>query len=257
MIAGCLNQSRRIFQLFEEVLQGETPEALVVETHNSIRSLLKSDEAQGVINSMENNDVGSVAARDTFIKKIVGAVHPIIPVALRNKSLDGGYFRTALKLLGATEMLFTRYVPDVRVLANPAGVVGMCTAMHAELERAAFLGEDLRPLKESMKDMKSQYQTSLGLGTPFLKDSRKKQAKKTRKRPAFRRRLGRPGFGQYGVDGVAQNNMTDQGFGSQGRHNRQNQRWSATGNGARAPCYDYQAGECRRGNACRFSHANN
>ena len=29
MIAGCLNQSRRIFELFEEVLQGEAPEILV------------------------------------------------------------------------------------------------------------------------------------------------------------------------------------------------------------------------------------
>ena len=258
MIAGCLNQSRRIFELFEEVLQGEAPEILVEKAHDSIKTLLKSDEAQLIMNAVEDDSEGSVAARDSFIKKIIGSVPPIIPIALRNRSLDSGYFRTALQLLGATELLFTRYVSDVRVLANPAGVVGMCTSMHSEFEREAFLGEGLKPLKESMRDMKAQYQTSLGLGSPFSKD--KKQGKRTRRRPFYRgRRYGPQGFGQRRMEDISHQNMASQGFGAPGQQNlRDSNRASTTGgNSTRGVCYDYQSGDCRRGNACRFLHVNN
>ena len=40
MIAGSLNQSRRIFELFEKVLQGEAPEILVEKAHDSTKTLL-------------------------------------------------------------------------------------------------------------------------------------------------------------------------------------------------------------------------
>ena len=92
--------------------------------HDAIKTLLKSAEAQLIINAVEDDGEGSVAARDSFIKKIICSVPPIIPIALRNKSLDSGYFRTALQLLGATELLFTRYVPDVRVISESRGCCG-------------------------------------------------------------------------------------------------------------------------------------
>ena len=56
----------------------------------------------------------AAARRDLFVKKILEAVPPIIPVVLRNKSLDGAYLRTALHFLGAPELMFSRYKTDVR-----------------------------------------------------------------------------------------------------------------------------------------------
>ena len=47
----------------------------------------------------QEDDNDSVALCDEFVKKIVGTVSPIIPIALRNKALDGGYLRTALNLM--------------------------------------------------------------------------------------------------------------------------------------------------------------
>ena len=44
---------------------------------------------------------------DLFIRKVIEAVSPIIPISLRNRSLDGGYLRTVLALLEAKETLFS------------------------------------------------------------------------------------------------------------------------------------------------------
>lgn len=133
------------------------------------------------MDSLEEDDQ---AMCDNFIKRIIAAVPPIVPVTLRNKALDGSYFRTALHMLGAAELLFPQYEADVRKLANPAGVVGLCSYMHSELERFALYNDELKPLKDFMRDMTNQYQTSLGLGKSFSKDS---SARKNRSRNRYTR----------------------------------------------------------------------
>ena len=135
IIAGCLNQARRIVEKYDEVLFGPAPEDLAVGTQNAIRELLCSKECQKFLSTREDEEDASISAGDDFVKKIVEAVSPILPITLRNKSLDGSYLRTALHLLRATEFLFAQYEKDIRVQANPAGFVGLITAMHGEFER--------------------------------------------------------------------------------------------------------------------------
>ena len=106
LIAGCLNQARRIVEKYDEVLFGPAPEELAVGTHNAIRELLYSKECQEFLSTREDEEDASISVGDDFVKKIVEAVSPILPITLRNKSLDGSYLRTALHLLGATEFLF-------------------------------------------------------------------------------------------------------------------------------------------------------
>ena len=135
LIAGCLNQARRIIGKFDDVLFGPSPEELVETTHNKIKDILGSEECQSFSASKDNVNEDSVIATENLVRKLVEAVSPIVPITLRNKSLDGSYLRTALHLLGATEFLFAQYETDIRVQANPAGAVGLSTAMHAEFER--------------------------------------------------------------------------------------------------------------------------
>ena len=184
VIAGCMNQAKRIFEKYYEILYGPAPEMLIGNVHLAIEELLKSDEAckflAGDRPVCEGND------KNSFIKKIVGAVSPIIPIKIKNKSMDDGYFRSAEGLLVAAEFLFSQYESDVRSQANPAGVIGMCSSMHAEFERGAIYNEELKPLRDFMKDMVSQYQTSLELGQSFANDGgtrMKKKQRKTRGRP--------------------------------------------------------------------------
>ena len=126
MIAGCLNQARAILEMFDEVLHGPAPEKLVEETHKEVRELLASQECQEFRSNIGSTDEKALASGDNFVRKITEAVAPILPITLRNKSLDGGYFRAALQLAAAAEFLFAQYETDVRVNANPAGAVGMC-----------------------------------------------------------------------------------------------------------------------------------
>ena len=42
MIAGLINQAKRILEKYDEVLCGSSPEVLVQESHNAIGDLLKS-----------------------------------------------------------------------------------------------------------------------------------------------------------------------------------------------------------------------
>ena len=111
-------------------MDGPAPEELVVGTHAAIRKLLASQECRECIKQMSQDDKGPVPTGDDFIRKIIEAVAPIIPITLRNESLDGTYFRTALQLVAAAEFVFAQYEADVRIKANPAGVVGMCNSMH-------------------------------------------------------------------------------------------------------------------------------
>ena len=252
LIAGCLNQARRILEKYDDILYGPSPEKLIEMTHSSIRDLLTSDRCQTFLKRVGDPDQASVDSCDQFVKNIVEAVSPIIPISLRNKTLDGGYLRTALHFLGAAEFLFAQYFPDTRQQANPAGAVGMSTAMHAEFHRSAIYNEELKPLRDFMKEMKAQYQTSLGLGTPFNKDS----GSRAKRRGQAGRRGGRGrgfssgyqqpffGAGNYlnsaGVPGVTQP-------------------VASNGRGVAGPmrgrlCYDFQAGRCNRGRGCRFLH---
>ena len=148
MIAGCSNQSRRIVEKYDEILFGTAPEDKVEKSHRDIRILLCSEECRSFLSKKDKADDASVQAGDEFIKSIVEAVGPVIPISMRNKSLDGGYLLTALYLLGAGEFLLTQYELDVRLKANRAGLIGMCSALHAEFEQSVFCQQDLQNFSE-------------------------------------------------------------------------------------------------------------
>ena len=235
---------------------------LVVQTHKAIRQLLASQDCQEFMGKMSEHGKEALASGDEFLRRIIEAVSPIIPITLRNKSLDGVYFRTALQLIAAAEFMFAQFESDVRIKANPAGVVGMCNSMHAEMKRAAMYNDALRPVDEFIKDMKAQYQTSLGLGSSFARDASIQGGGRGR------RRRGR---------GYYRNRYQGQNF-SRGLGRTQSQEFAGysaprfggprghTGYGRAQPlsntgpirngdiCYDYQAGNCTRGRTCRFSH---
>ena len=154
MIAGCMNQAKRIVSKFDEILYGPAPEQLVKDTHLKIRGLLTSDEGAKFIEK-RSGEASAEGDSQIFIKKIVEAVSPIIPVTLRNKALDGAYFRTALRLLGAAEFLFAQYEQDIREKANPAGVVGMASAMHSDIKRSALYNEELSPFQDFAREMQA------------------------------------------------------------------------------------------------------
>ena len=181
------------------------------------------------------------------------AVAPIIPITLRNKSSDVTYMRQALLMLGAVELLFSQYQTDVREHSNPAGVVGLAAAMHNEFEGATFHGSELKSLEDFMKDMKSQYQTSLGFGSTFSKDAfpGTRRRRNGRGRDYFRnRRFLRQGAlrDQTGLQGG-----TPGAFRNTNAQTAMHRAGAGRGIG---PCYAYQAGSCHRGASCRFLHLN-
>ena len=171
IIAGCLNQSKRILQKYDEILYGSSPELLIGPTHKAIRELLRSEEARQFVGMEQEGKEVRDLEQESFVKKIIEAVKPVIPIAIRNKSLDWTYLREAPYMLGAAELLFAQYQSDVREHSNPAGFVGLTAAMHNEFKVAAYEDNVLRPFEDFVKDMKSVYQTSLGLGTAFVKDA--------------------------------------------------------------------------------------
>ena len=68
--------------------------------------------------------------------------------------------------------MFSRYETDIRRQANPAGVVGMCNAMHSNFEQCTMIvNKELAPLDNFEREMASQYQFSLGLGLGFPNDA--------------------------------------------------------------------------------------
>ena len=89
VIAGCLNQARNILVKFDEILDGPAPEKLVVQTHKAIRQLLASQDCQDFMGKMSEHGKEALASGDEFLRRIIEAVSPIIPITLRNKSLDG------------------------------------------------------------------------------------------------------------------------------------------------------------------------
>ena len=99
-----ISDIENILEMFDEVLHdGEKPEILIQKTHSTISQLLLSDNCRRFLSNADSTEDAIRTDRDNFIKRIVGAVEPVLPITLRNKSLDAGYLRTALHLLGATE----------------------------------------------------------------------------------------------------------------------------------------------------------
>ena len=245
IIAGCVNQAKRIIQKFDAVLHGAKPESLIEVTHKGIKDILLSPEGRDLFRDVDSTEAARVEACDRVIMKIVEAVAPIIPLTIRDKALDGGYLRTALQFLGAAEFMFAQYETDVRTQANPNGVVGLSAAMHDEFDRTIVFNDQLKPLQEFMSCMKSQYQTSLGLGSSFPKDfggrSRQRDNRRSRGGSFFpRRRFSTLGSGR-GLQGQQEHFVADQGT-------------RAIPIRGRGPCYAFQEGRCHRGGTCRFSH---
>ena len=142
----------------------------------------------------------------------------------------------------------------------------MCSSIHAEFERYAIYNEDLKPLQDFIKDMRAQYNTSLGLGASFLSDGRKRQRKSRGRRfdygtaflsqgqeyPQSAAVTPMRGGGVSAGLGRAQNQFGQRGVFHGGMGRGQNQFSYMRGRGL---CYSYQTGTCNRGNACRFTHA--
>ena len=160
--------------------------------------------------------------------------------------------RTALLLLNAAEFLFSQYEQDIREKANPAGVVGMAVAMHAEFKRSTLYNEDLKTVQELGRELQSQYQTSMGLGSSFGKDSM------LRGRSRSRRFRGRGGYASSRPYQRWANQTTHQPFAATNRGTTNVVAGRGQGNvfsmRRRGVCYDYQAGTCLRGGACRYLH---
>ena len=259
-----MNQAKRIFEKFDEVLYGPSPEVLVEEVHLSLKTILQSDEAREFVMGVDLANDSLNANQTDFLKKIIESISHILPITIRNKSLDGEYFRTALSLLGAAEYLFTRYVPDVRNQANPAGFTGMCSTMHAQLERCAIYNGKLKPLRDFMSELKVQYQASLGLGSPFPNDagSRARKRQKRSRGSGFFDQPGSQGysFGEHSTGFPAP--VASRGRGLSSHRTRGFQATMGRGLSdfayarARGLCHAYQAGRCTRGATCRYTHQN-
>ena len=251
MIAGCMNQAKKILSQYDRILFGPPPEKQIEIVHKAIRELLVSQEGKSFQEEVNSSDPDAVARVDLFIKRLIEAIPPIVPLALRNKSLDGGYLRTALHFLGAAELMFSRYETDVRRQANPSGVVGMCNAMHSNFEQCAIVNKELKSLDDFIREMTSQYQTSRGLGLGFPNDA---TLRKNRRRNSFSRGHPYSRQGHLGGRGLnrAQHAELMLGNGVAGRGGNR-QRVALRGPGI---CYDFQTGSCRRGNTCRFLHNN-
>ena len=79
--------------MYDNVLNGESPEVLVQSTHRKIRDLLQSEECGEFFDNQGEASGMDDTKGDKFIKKIVQAVAPIVPITFRDKSLDSAYLR--------------------------------------------------------------------------------------------------------------------------------------------------------------------
>ena len=137
----------------------------------------------------------------------------------------------------------------------------MAQAMHNELEREILYGDQkLTPLRDFAREMRTQYQTSLGLGKSFHRDKASGVRRRTR---GFRTRSMLRGNHYFRGQGFSRFQTSSNGFGVPGRgedyswsnslptSNVQAQTASTRGRGL---CFNYQAGNCLRGRTCRFTH---
>ena len=251
MIAGCMNQAARIIEKYDKVLFGTAPEEQVEGAHKKIRELLVSQEAITFNNEASGSSPEALARRDIFVKKLIEAIPPIIPISLRNKSLDGAYLRTALHFLGAAELMFSRYETDIRREANPAAVVGLCNAMHTSFSQCALANKELKSKEVFIREMTAQYQTSLGMGFGFPNDSvvRKASRKAYGRGQTYSRSASQVGRGLS----RQQHRLLDAASGATpiGRDGLSRQAARL----ARGACRSFLAGTCWRGDSCKFSHS--
>ena len=251
MIAGSMNQAARIVEKYDKVLFGPAPEEQIEGAHKIIRELLVSQEAMTFNKEASCSSPEAVARCDTFVKKLIEAIPPIIPISLRNKSLDGAYLRTALHFLGAAELMFSRYETDIRREANPAGVVGLCNAMHTNFSQCALANNKLKSREVFIREMTAQYQTSLGMGFGFPNDSVARKAS----RKAHGRGQAYSGSASQVRRGLnrQQHRFLEAASGTtpigRGGLSRQAARL------ARGACRSFLAGNCWRGDSCKFSHS--
>ena len=250
MIAGCMNQAARIIEKYDKVLFGPAPEEQIQGAHKKIRELLVSQEAMTFNMEATDSSPEAVARCDTFVKKLIEAIPPIIPITQRNKSLNGAYMRTGLHFLGAAELMFSRYENDIRREANPAGVVGLCNAMHTSFSQCALANNELKPKEVFIREMSTQYQTSLGMGFGFPNDS---VARKASRRTFGRGKTYSRSDSQVGRGLSRQQHRFQEAASAspigRGGLNRQAARL------ARGACRSFLAGACWRGESCKFSHS--
>ena len=226
-------------------------------THKEITKLLGSREALSLFGIPDVEGENKQQQKDLFIKRIVEAVSPIIPFTIRNKSLDATYFRTALHLLGAAEIMFSQYETDIRSQANPAGLVGLCNSMHPDIKRSAVHSTGLKPLKDFMKEMKGQYNTSLGLGEPFHNDVIRRERRKGRgnrnlRGPSWRASDSFGGRNSTRAQRPVQPLNTARALAGFGQGNRR--QVNPIPLRGRGDCFAFLEGNCRRGDECRYLH---
>ena len=77
---------------------------MVKDAHKEIRELLGSDKARALFREEDGVAQPAEPEATEFIKSIIETIAPVVPITLRNKSLDGSYLRTALHLLAAAEL---------------------------------------------------------------------------------------------------------------------------------------------------------
>ena len=89
MMAGCINQAKKILGKYDKVLFGPVPEVLIEPTHQAIRDLFTSPEGKAFVARIAEGKEGATAD-DTFIKGVIGAIPPVIPLAIRRRTLTAG-----------------------------------------------------------------------------------------------------------------------------------------------------------------------
>ena len=133
--------------------------------------------------------------------------------------------------------------------------------VHGEIKRAAMYNDELKALPDFMKEIKTQYQTSLGLGASFARDAALQgygRGRRARGRAYYRSRMVQ-GQGPTRYQGSAQQQTTPEYNGGRGARAMHQGSQVTYGNNlvpirGRGLCYDFQAGNCTRGRGCRFLH---
>ena len=121
--------------------------------------------------------------------------------------------------------------------------------------------DELKPLSDFMKDIQTQYQTSLGLGSSFARDAAilgNRRGRRTLGRSYYRSRMAQvQGPTRYPGAVQQQANAAYANGGDMGVMYPEPQA-SHRGRGVplrgRGLCYNFQAGNCTRGQSCRFLH---
>ena len=92
---------------YDEVLYGLTRQILVNQTHSSTKKWLKFTKCRSFLEHSEVSGDETDDKDDLFIWRVIEAASPIIPIIIRNRSLDGGYLRAVLVFSEATDVVHT------------------------------------------------------------------------------------------------------------------------------------------------------